>query len=221
MEYHKNFSIDPIVKEIKGIVYTERWLPIERFKNYTVSTFGRFFSIRDQKIMKQYQNEKGYLNIGLYNEEVKKKFKSHRIVAIMFNINPENKPQVNHDDFDKTNNFYLNLLWATGKENTNHAQIGGKMPIKIYKPNPVLTFGKIVCHKKIIDTDTGIIYDSVRHLAGIIGCGPKELQRKINGERKNNTPYRYEGSVYKYREKENEQAYIRFTELRDNIYKFE
>lgn len=220
MEYYKNFSIENIVKEINGIVYREQWTPVEGYSHYTVSTFGRFFSIGKQRIMRQHMNEKGYLIIGFHQDSTHKNYKSHRMVAIAFNHNPENKPQVNHDDFDKTNNFYLNLLWATGKENTNHAQRGGKMPIRVYKPNPITTLGRIINHKRVIDESTGIVYDSAQHLINIKGGSLKELKRKLSGERKNTTPYRYEGSMHKYRKMENEQAYIRFMELRENIFKF-
>lgn len=65
---------------------------------------------------------KGYPTVKLYinGRQTSKQLLIHRLVAIQFIQNPENKPQVNHIDGNKLNYNYKNLEWVTARENQTH-----------------------------------------------------------------------------------------------------
>ena len=100
----------------------ELWKSIENYNNYEVSTFGRVKNINTNKIMKL-TSKGGYLGISLTNINGHKSFKGHRLVALAFIPNPENKPDVNHMDKNKHNNNISNLEWNTRSENVIHSKL--------------------------------------------------------------------------------------------------
>ena len=80
---------------------------------------GREYQVKE-RILKQCEHVRGYRIVFLSKENKDTKFFVHRLVAVAFIPNPEQKPIVNHRDTTKTHNCIANLDWATDEENTQH-----------------------------------------------------------------------------------------------------
>lgn len=91
---------------------------------------------------------KGYIKVSLNS----KHYSLHRIVAMTYILNPENKRTVNHKDGDKTNNCVDNLEWATYSENILHAFRTGLKSAH--------TGSDHQNSKLVLNTQTGIFYES-------------------------------------------------------------
>lgn len=106
----------------------EIWKPIPGHEEYyEVSNLGRVRRIKSSagakagRILKGYLDSIGYLGVTLSINGKVRGFFIHRLVAMTFIPNPENKREVNHKDGNKTNNSVSNLEWATRSENVMHA----------------------------------------------------------------------------------------------------
>ena len=109
----------------------------EPYEGYKVSNLGRILSLNYRntgraELMNPRKRKDGYSQVGLSKNGEYKMCYVHRLVAETFIPNPENLPQVNHKDEDKTNNFVFlnedgsvdkeksNLEWKSPKDNSNH-----------------------------------------------------------------------------------------------------
>lgn len=114
---------------------TEEWRQIEGYEKYEISNYGRVRILEhiDSKLrfyptnfLHLREDKDGYYIVDLTKDSVKGTFRVARLVAYAFlGSNPLGKNQVNHKDTRKTNNYFENLEWTSGLENTHHAQRNG------------------------------------------------------------------------------------------------
>ena len=88
------------------------------FNNYEVSNDGLVRS-KHKQLTKQLDRY-GYEYVTLCDNGTSKKYKVHRLVAMCFIENIDNKSCIDHIDRNKLNNHYTNLRWVTPKENSNN-----------------------------------------------------------------------------------------------------
>lgn len=104
----------------------EEFLDIPGFQGrYQINKQGDVLSLR-RSGAKQHllpaKTEKGYRRVFLYIGDKSKGFQVHRLVALTFIPNPDEKPFVNHKDGNKRNNTVENLEWCTRAENQKHSR---------------------------------------------------------------------------------------------------
>ena len=136
---------------------------IASYHNYHVTQTGEVYRIGKDKPLYQglagRDNKIKYRIVTLVNKDGPRKFKVHRLVALAYIPNPNNKPCVCHKDNNPLNNRVSNLYWGTQKENQQQMSIDGhsikgkklwegrKHPIKgntgTKSPNHKLTMNKV------------------------------------------------------------------------------
>lgn len=166
------------------------------------------------KWMSTYTDKDGYLFYKLTSQSRTKRFYAHRVVALTYIENINNKSQVNHIDGNKQNNHVSNLEWVTAKENTAHAikvlNIDWAKNIvnfnktlnkqretwKIAQPLAAVA-AKLSHQKKVVQYDLfGVVinkFTAVREAAKFYGINETGIARVCRGEKKT-----YKGFIWKF-----------------------
>ena len=144
------------------------------YDGYEVSTWGRVRSLNYKhtgkiEIIKQGDDGRGYLFVHLWKNRKQKTCKVHRLVAIAFIPNPDNLPEINHINENKHDNRVENLEWCTRKYNINHGTRTERQ---------AKTRGK-----KVRCIETGVIYDSTRHVECETGLAHSSICQCCKGQR--------------------------------------
>ena len=151
---------------------TEQWKDIQGYEgHYKISTLGRIMSQKaghKNKIMKQYKQANGYMQVCLWLDNKKKNHLVHRLVAVAFIPNPENLPDVNHIDEQKTNNTSKNLQWLSRSANVNYG-VGNEKRSNAMK-------GRIPSNQRLARNDACFILEQKKR-----GKRPTEIRELMGG----------------------------------------
>lgn len=129
--------------------------------HYAITSCGKVWSYKSKKFLKIRKQRNGYLYVFLSKDGIEKWFSIHHLVADAYIPNPENKPEVDHIDRDKSHNYVGNLRWVSHSENqTNRSN------------------GKIIC------PETGEIFESQKDAAEKLNLSRSFISLVVNGKRK-------------------------------------
>jgi hypothetical protein len=186
---YQNLSLDDMQGEI--------WKDIQGYDGYyQVSNFGRIKSLSrlvwngfsshltKDKIRKSVISKDGYTYVKILFNKKSMKFRVHRLVALHFIDNPNNKLEVNHIDSIRLNNNVKNLEWVSKSENQCHSKINKKTTSKYVG----------VCLNKNFKTNVWISQIRINNkniYLGIFKTEEEAYQARCDYEKNNNIENKY------------------------------
>tara|TARA_R110000744_G_scaffold120181_4_gene223960 strand:- start:1310 stop:1855 length:546 start_codon:yes stop_codon:yes gene_type:complete len=125
------------------------------FPNYRIFKDGRVYSMKTNRFLKSQTNNCGYIHVGLCNDGKQKTFSIHRLLAIHYIENPDNKSEVDHINRDNRDNRIENLRWVSRSENNQNKdkQINNKSGhknISYRKHRDTWKYEKVINGKKVV-----------------------------------------------------------------------
>jgi hypothetical protein len=127
---------------------------IHDFQNYLIYDDGKVFSKNTNKLLRPFKDNGGYHCIDLCKDGKRKTHRIHRLIAIHFIPNPDNLPQVDHINRDKSYNTVQNLRWSSPVDNCNNkgkykTNTSGHIGISYQKKDKLWTYKKTYHNKKV------------------------------------------------------------------------
>lgn len=168
--YHKNHSVIEIIDD-------ESWETVIVKGIQTKYQVNKFGGVRRNKNYLLWSiNNLDYCNISIYIEKKKKTLRPHQLVANAFIPNPDNKPQINHIDSNKRNNYVYNLEWVTASENMKHhySKFARKKP-------KILSDDEIIMIRKLWVSDIKYTYQI---LSKLFNVSQTKISRIVNNHDK-------------------------------------
>lgn len=138
------------------------WKDVKGFEGlYQISDMAEIRRVGTNRLLKLHKSKVGYLSIALCKDGKKHYLWVHRLLAQAFIPNPENKPQVNHINGNKSDCRIENLEWVSISENHIHAyKTGLQDGVKCSKH----------LRKAIRCVESGVVYESIADAARKIGA---------------------------------------------------
>ena len=178
---------------------TEIWKDIPWYEwKYQVSNLWRLKSMSYkmtwiEKILDIKPNKNWYTDYKLSKNNSYKRYRINRLVALNFIPNPENKPQVNHIDWNKLNNRVDNLEWVTAKENIQHAWNNWLIIVSVINPFIINHPWKKKVWKYNSSLELINIFDSAKEASTEIWIHKQNISDCCRGKKKH-----IRGFIYKY-----------------------
>lgn len=161
------------------------------YSRYDIYPDGRIFDIKLNKNLSFQKNTDGYLCVTLRADNNKRKtFRIHRILALCFIPNTENKKEINHKNGIKTDNSLSNLEWCSHSENIQHAwdtKLLQNTPQRVKKlqiANQDKFGAKNHKSKKVRLVNTGEVFESGNMAASYYNITQAQLNRSCNSSYK-------------------------------------
>lgn len=141
----------------------EIWKPVVGYEGlYEVSNIGNVKSLPkkrgyvngNEKIIRPFRNDGGYLLVSLSKNNKMKHYQVHRLVAQAFIPNLKNKPQVDHISRIRDDNRVENLRWVSVSENGNNTCLNSIIEYKGQKRtvsewSRILGIKQVTLHRRL------------------------------------------------------------------------
>ena len=153
----------------------EEYKKVNNYNTYSISNNGNVRNDNTNHILKPQINKGGYYRVVLHKNGIMKSNNIHRLVAVAFIENSDNKPCIDHINNDKLNNNINNLRWCTYQENNRNASIRSDNSSGVKG---------VSFHKRDKKWESYIIIHGIKNHLGSFNTKEEAIQARLNKAKK-------------------------------------